>query len=206
MSWLRRNRWWLVTLVPALLLALAASSFRLTQLYLPWEWSRPVVAGASVGTLEQAFLGHDANRYRRTVTVEVAAVEPVPSFDGHAAIPGATLWQVDLLLTAAPDQMLKHCSIELVDGEGTRYGFEGGRRAADPDDPFYSSTVVHPFCVPDDAPGPELQPITGEFLESPVERPGSWELSTALVVPDGHDPEQVRIAWDKPSYLVLEVP
>lgn len=206
MTWLRRNRWWLVALIPALLLAMLASSFRLTAVYLPWEWSRPIEAGGPVGTLQQTYAGHDAARHQRTVTVEVLGVTAVPSFDGHAAIDGATLWQIDLRLSAAPDQHLTHCEIELVDGEGTRYGFQGGRRAADPDDTFYSALVVAPQCVPEDAPGPSLNPITGEPVESPQVRPDSWEVTTALVMPEGYEPEQVRIAWDTPTYLVLDIP
>lgn len=206
MTWWRRNAGWLLALIPALLLALAASSFRLTQLYLPWEWSQPIVAGGPVGTLEQNYLGTDDERYHREVTVEVLGATSVREFEGHAAIVGATLWRVDLKLSAAPDQMLSECTIELVDAEGTRYGFDGGRRAADPDDTFYSSTVVRPSCVPRDAPGPRLHPITGGPIDSPEPRPDSWELSTSVVIPEGYEPQQVRIAWNHPVYLVLDIP
>lgn len=206
MSWLRRNTGWLLALIPALLLALAASSFRYTQIYLPLDWTQPVHAQSAVGTLEQTYRGYDDQRRQRTVTVEVLGVTPVESFDGHAAVVGATMWQLDLRFSADPEQHLMHCEIELVDAEGTRYGFEGGRRAADPDDAFYSPVVVSPRCVPEDAPGPSLNPITGEPVESPEVRPDSWELATAMVLPDGYEPQQVRIGWDKPSFLVLDVP
>ncbi|MDO5677168.1 MAG: hypothetical protein Q4G35_06630 [Propionibacteriaceae bacterium] len=204
-AWWRRNFWWMVALVPALVLALATSSFRLVNLYLPWEWSRPTVAGASVGTLEQRYNAHDGKEHDRKVTVEVLSVKSVPRFEDHAAIVGATLWEVQLRLSASPDQDLKHCTIELVDAEGTRYGFEGGRRAADPDDRFYSSTVSAPYCVPEDTPGPTVDGFTGEWSEPEVPRPESWELRTAMVLPDGYEPVQVRIGWKMPEYLVLDI-
>lgn len=175
-------------------------------MYLPWEWSRPIVAGSSVGTLEQDYTGFDANRYHREVTVEVLAVESVREHEGHAAVVGTTMWRVDLRLSAAPDQMFTQCHVELVDGDGARYGFAGGRRAADPEDRFYSSAVALRPCVPEDAPGPSLHPVTGELVESPEPRPESWELTTTIVMPDGYEPQQVRIAWEKPVYLVLEIP
>ena len=96
-----------------------------------------------------------------------------------------------------------HCEIEYR-RRGTRYGFEAGR-AADRR-PVLSSVVLTPMCVPEDAPGPSLNPITGEPVESPEVRPDSWELTTAMVLPDGYEPQQVRIGWDKPSFLVLDVP
>ena len=43
-TWWRRNRFWLALLVPLLFLAVVASSFRLVNIYLPWDWTRPIVA------------------------------------------------------------------------------------------------------------------------------------------------------------------
>lgn len=59
MSWFKRNIGWLLALIPALLLALAASSFRYTQIYLPLDWTQPINAGSAVGTLEQTYRGYD---------------------------------------------------------------------------------------------------------------------------------------------------
>lgn len=36
-SWLQKNKWGLILVVPALVLALGASSFRLVIIYLPWS-------------------------------------------------------------------------------------------------------------------------------------------------------------------------
>lgn len=42
-AWWRSNRLWVLLAIPALTLALAASSFRLSALYLRWEWSQPTL-------------------------------------------------------------------------------------------------------------------------------------------------------------------
>lgn len=204
--WWRRNAVWLALLVPALLLALGLSAFRLTTLYLPWEWSRPTLADGPVGTLEQRFHGADDQWHQRTVTVEVLSVAAVPDLDEGAAVPGATLWKVDLSFSAAPDQLLDGCTIELVDGEGTVYGFAGGRTAADPTNPLYTPPLMGPGCVPRDAPGPALDGFTGELVPSPEVRPETWEITTSMVLPEGREPEHVRIGWTRPSHLVLDIP
>ena len=52
--WWRRNRTWVFLLLPLVALAVAASSFRLTTLYLRWEWSQPTVLRAP-GVFSQSF-------------------------------------------------------------------------------------------------------------------------------------------------------
>ena len=80
-TWWRRNRLWLALLVPLLLPALAASSYRLTTLYLRWEWSQPVVVQGS-GTYTQTFRDVQDIARTRTVTVEVKQVARTTQADG----------------------------------------------------------------------------------------------------------------------------
>ena len=201
--WWTRNRLWLVALLPALALALVSSAFRLTTLYLPWQWSKPTEAHGPSGTLHQRFLGFDDKYYERTVDVTVTSAKPVDSFDGAAAVPGGTLWQVDFEFTARPDQLLTgSCHVDLLDADGVRYNSLPGKQAADPDS-FYLAPIVPPQCVPEEAPGPEVAPITGELVPSPVERPRTWQWSTSVAMPDGVTPERVRIGWLQPVYLEL---
>lgn len=203
-TWWQRNRLWLALLLPMLLLALAASSFRLVTLYLPWQWSRPLVAHGPSGTLGQRFSATDGSALERTVTVTLDELAVVPTHGEDAAAPGAVLWQADLTLSAAPDQVLDACAVEVIGPDGTRYATtSAGKVPARADDRFWMGTD-RLVCVPEDAPGPRMgfagvEPAT-------VERPGRWRLTAAAAVPAGVRPVGVRIMWDRPVYLELDAP
>ena len=200
-TWWRRNRLWLALLVPLLLLALAASSYRLTTLYLRWEWSQPVVVQGS-GTYTQTFRDVQDIARTRTVTVGVKQVARTTTADGDQAAPGTQLWLVELDFAAAPDQLLGGCVIELEDAAGTTYGvfgakvYQGGRPNLMPQ---------RSRCVPQDAPGPDLD-YTGTIVPSPLERPATWTASAAMALPEGVRPTAVRVMWNKPGYLKLALP
>lgn len=202
-TWWRRNRLWLALLLPLLALAISASSFRMLRLYLPWEWSRPVVAHATTGTLRQGFRGADNAERTREVTVSVLSATPQQQVDRAGAVPGGTLWRVELELSAAPDQILDGCTVELTDADGTRYGHSAGQQQAD--DRFFLPPVLID-CVPPDAPGPRLAPFTGVLEPSPTERPPTWRQTVAIAMPAGVEPTSVRIMWSLPEFLVLELP
>lgn len=203
-SWWRRNRLWLALLVPLLLLAIAASSFRMVRIYLPWEWSLPIVAHGPSGTLRQEFLGFDNVRYTRTVDVQLVSVRSARQVGDVRAAPGALLWRTTLGFSAAPDQMVDACRVELVDAAGRTYDVRGAQEDTRTGDPV--STLGGLKCVPEDAPGPTIEPFTGVHVPSPVERPGSWELEFVIALPEGTPPEQVLVKWHEPEYLVLDVP
>jgi hypothetical protein len=177
-AWWRRNRRWLALIVPLLLLALAASSFRLVTLYLPWEWSRPTVADATAGTLRQHFTGFDGERRLREVRVEVVDVETHEYLDG--------------------------CEVELTDADGTRYDFRSGQVPAE-EGAYFVPPILVP-CVPEDAPGPTLNPLTGEPSPSPVTRPRAWREQVLIAMPRDVTPTALRIGWSRPEYLVLRLP
>lgn len=202
-TWWRRNRLWLALLLPLLALAVSASSFRMLRLYQPWEWSRPIVAHATTGTLRQEFRGFDNAQHTREVRVSVLSATPEQQIDRAAAVPGGTLWRVELELSAAPDQFLDGCTVELADADGTRYGHSAGQQPAD--DRFFLPPVLID-CVPPDAPGPRLAPFSGVLEPSPVERPPTWRQTVAIAMPVGVEPTSVRIMWSLPEFLVLELP
>lgn len=203
-GWWRRNRLWLALLVPLVLLAVAASSFRLVRLYLPWEWSRPIVAHAPSGTLRQDFLGFDDRRHTREVKVSVLGVAPQTQHGDVKAAPGAQLWWVLVGFEAEPDQVLQSCTVEVLDAAGVRYGHLGGQELVSGQGS--PSTALFQTCTPEDAPGPTFQPFTGVFVPSPVERPRSWRMEILYALPQGVEPDAVRIGFDRPEYLVLQVP
>lgn len=204
LSWWKRNRLWLALVVPLLALALAASSFRLFTLYLPWQWSAPIASDTSVGTLKQRYLELDGVERDREVRVEVVSLEPRESVDGLVAVDGATLWRIELELTAAPDQFLEFCDIELSDAAGTRYDFRSSVVPEDPDG--FNPPPFALRCVPEDAPGPTLAPFSDEVIESPVDRPRTWTTEALIAVPNGVTPTAVRVGWQQPEYLVLHPP
>ncbi|MEZ5086284.1 MAG: hypothetical protein R2722_08555 [Tessaracoccus sp.] len=203
-TWWRRNRLWLALLVPLLLAALAASSFRLVTLHLPWEWSRPIVASGSSGTLTQEYRDLDGEQRSREVRVDVVELEEVESYNGAKAMVGGTLWNVVLELEADPDQFLFGCEVELTDKDGTRYDFRSSLEPVEEDGFFLPPMLIH--CVPEHAPGPTIEPLTGEVVASPTQRPRLWRQEVQIVMPDGVEPAGVRIGWHKPVYLVLDTP
>ncbi|QIK71168.1 hypothetical protein G7070_01290 [Propioniciclava coleopterorum] len=200
-AWWRRNRIWLALLLPLLALALAASSFRLTTLYLRWEWSQPVVLQGS-GVYTQTYQDVQDVRRTRTVTVGVGQVARTTQLDDDRAAPGTQLWLVELDLAAAPDQMLAGCVIELEDAAGVRYGTFGakvdgaGRPNTLPD---------RPHCVPQDAPGPELS-WDGHPLPVTAQRPAAWRVAASVALPEGVEPTAVRVMWNKPGYVKVLIP
>ena len=203
-SWWRRNRLWLTLLLPMLALALAASMFRMTTLYLPWQWSQGIDARSTTGTLRQQFTGTDDVRYSRDVTVSVDAVRQTTQHGEDAAGPGAQLWLVDLTLTAAPDQILDLCFVELVDASGVRYTTAGaGKVAADPTDTFWRAPAIV-SCVPADTPGPTLG--FNDFIPATAERPATWTIGVSAALPSGVEPTALRIMWNHPTFLQLQLP
>ena len=64
-------------------------------------------------------------------------------------------------------------------------------------------------CVPEDAPGPG--PSLGDVddvLKDPddLPRPATWSVSPVVVVPEDVEVADVVLWWEKPRYLLLEVP
>ncbi|MBB1493786.1 hypothetical protein J4N02_10655 [Propioniciclava sp. MC1595] len=204
-TWWRRNRFWLALLVPLLFLAVVASSFRLVNIYLPWDWTRPIVAHDTSGTLRQDFLGFDDVRREREVRVQVLSAVPQQVHGDAKAAAGAVLWRILLEFEAAPDQFLDSCTIELQDAEGTRYGHEGGMESVDGSGTPWEARLAQ-RCVPESAPGPTLEPFTGKLVPSPVERSRTWRLEYLIATPEAVEPTALRVGWHYPEYLVLEVP
>lgn len=203
-AWWRRNARWLALMIPLLALALAASSFRLVTLYLPWEWSRPTVANATSGTLRQDFTGFDGERWRREVRVEVLGLEQAALFGDTKAAAGGVLWRVLLAFEADPEQHLDGCEVELLDADGTRYDFRSGQEPAEKGGYFVPPVLVP--CVPEEAPGPTLDPLSGELTPSPVTRPRTWHERVLIAMPEEVAPAALRIGWRRPEYLVLQLP
>jgi len=201
-AWWKQNRTWLALLIPLLALALGASAFRLTRLYLPWEYHRPQVSATNTMRFTQSFSKGNSTTFTRTVDITVTAVEAVSDYDGHIPIEGGTMYRIDLAFAAAPDQMLKGCTVALIGPDGTQYGTQ----AAQNTDLRARQTFASPDCVPNDAPGPDWDGLSDTLVPATVERPAQWSRSIAVTLPPSVPPTQVRISWDAPEYALLQVP
>lgn len=202
-AWWARNRAWVALLLPLVLLAVAASSFRLTRIWLPWNFTRPVVASGTSMTFHEDFVVDVNKTLSRTVDISVLAVEPVPSLDGRLPAPGATLHRVDLRFAADPDVILRGCTIELVGPDGTEYNATSGQVDA-PGTTQFSNPDTD--CVPFETPGPTWDGFSNTIEPAEVERPRNWTRSVAVAIPSTVEPAQVRIQWQAPNYVLLEIP
>lgn len=200
-AWWRRNRLWLALLLPLVVLALLATSFRLQKIYLPWYWTRPHVAQGTSMTFQQDWRSENTT-FRRTVDLSVVSVTQVYSLDDALAVPGGILYRVEITASAAPDQILNLCKVWLEGPDGTLY--DGGTAGKVEAPGGYMRMTAQ--CVPEDAPGPTIDYDGTTVVPSPEPRPASWSIVTGVVLPATVTPTKVRIAWNEPDYAVLAVP
>lgn len=200
MTWWRRNRWALLALLPALALALLASSDRVSALY----WSADL---------------HDAHRgaqgewvEHRDRIAELGQERPIAlavRLDGVsetdtgwesssplALPPGARAVRIDLSLRAAPTEPVLTCQLAVRDADGTRYDYDydtaGALQPASP-------------CVPPDATGPAPWDVDATTDEGEPARPQEWRVAPVVVVPEGVEITQVLLWWTPPAYLELSL-
>lgn len=200
-TWWQRNRLPLVLLPPLVALALAASSFRLSTLYLPNEYSRPQRAvGQSLGYHES--FTRNRHLYRRDLTLTLTSLKASPSSGHEQAARGATLWTVELKLEAAPEVPLMDCRVALLDGSGVLYDDQSGQYSTATEQP---SASPQDRCVPPDTPGPDMD-FTGQLIPGQGTRPASWRVQRTVAMPQGRQPAYVRVAWNPPHYALIPVP
>lgn len=205
MSWVRRNRWGLVLLPVAVLLAVVASSSRMVHFWYPYG-PHDVQSGALGEPVHLSQEWQDrSGTHVRDVDVTVTAVEPttVVRDYNNEDIPGSgpsgtTLWRVSLDLTAPTDDVILGCQLEIIDTEGREFvyastGLEQGSLKSSP-------------CLNSDAIGPQAALIEGRGQESDTPRPGSWSTVADVIVAEGAVPERVRIWWEHPTVIEVELP
>lgn len=202
MSWWRANRWWLLALPVAVLVAAATSSYHVRE----WWWDNGLhhrVATGERGEPLAVTLPYDdaLGPTSRSFTVELVAVEPSATYpfqgEDEPAAPQDGVEAVALTLdwAAEPDQVLRGCRLSVVDDEGRRYDVDTG------DVPY--------ACVPEGAGGPE-QPLSrdgvrGQVPGSEDERPATWSTSPLVLVPEGTELMRVLVWWGTPDYAELSV-
>ncbi|MBO3103566.1 hypothetical protein [Cellulomonas fengjieae] len=201
-GWWRRNRWALVALPAALVLALAASGDRVRTMWWQQDLRRPATAeGGESIQFRQRVLDGVGGTMPVDVQVRLDGVDDAPVLPDDMTLPAGTrAVQVDLTLSADPDVVLTGCSLAVRDATGTRYVYEWNSGGA--------LQAVVP-CVPEDTPGPrpslgDLDDVLSEQSTPP--RPETWSVSPVVVVPDDVEIADVVLWWQMPQYVLLEVP
>lgn len=200
-GWWRRNKVALIALLPLAAAAASASSYQLTDVWLPSQPWRATDAGGPTGHYHSTFV-RGGHTFTRDADVTVVGVRQEATFDGRRAAEGARLEVVTLRIAADPDVPLDSCQVALLD-HGTPYGTVAGQ--AKPDGRVSAGQAT---CVPKDAPGPTVDAFTGKLThpEDKPARPREWTTDIAIAVPNGVEPAQLRLYWDTPGYLLLTLP
>lgn len=201
-GWWRRNRWALVALPVALALTLVASGDRVRTLWWEQDLRRPTaVAAGETGDFHQRVYDGLGGTLPVDVQVRLDGVGDATTLPDEMALPeGTRAVQVDLTLSADPDSVLSGCVLAVRDATGTRYDYVANAWGA------FQAVIP---CVPEDTPGPRASlGDLDEKISTPetAPRPATWSVSRVVVVPEGTEVTEVALWWQKPQYLLLEVP
>ena len=200
MTWWRRNRWALLALLPALALALLASSDRVSAYYWSADLHDPR-PGAQGTWVEHRDRVQDVSGERPIdIAVRLDGVATTDaaweSSSDLVLPPGTRAVRVDLTLRAAPDDPVRVCTLAVRDAAGTRYDYDwsaaGGTQPSSP-------------CVPPDTPGPWPETAGLDADSGEPARPGEWSVAPVVVVPADVEITEVLLWWAPPTYLALSV-
>jgi len=198
-GWWRENRFWLPALPLALAGLLLASSYNVKEYWYD-NGLHDELASAGPGTFASATDHYDDGRgpTSRTFSVRLAAlgttdVYPDEEDRGPGRPPkgvGAVVVYLDW--EAPTDQVLRGCTVSVVDDQGRRYDVD-------------TSTFVN-SCTPEGHAGPQAPfGSTDERGTVPEgeERRETWSTRTVILVPLGREITQVRVWWETPDYVQL---
>jgi hypothetical protein len=197
-GWWRENRLWLAALPVALGAVTAASSYSLSA----WRDTglHHEIAAAGPGSPVRVTDSYDdgLGTTSRTFEVSLAALRTTGTypylFEDAAPPPeGVDAVSVHLHWAAEPDQVLRGCTVALVDDQGRRYEADG--------------SVFPSGCVPSDRGGPEDP--HGDVGRGQVpegeDRPPTWTTAPVVLVPHGRTITRVLVWWERPDYVTLSV-
>ena len=201
-TWWRRNRWALLALPFLIVLAGAASSYRIITSWQPWQLTDPVegAAGEQVRLVDEIVDAGDG--YTIDVLLGAGPAQQVTSgtdtygeTQAVPEVPGTVVWRTDLTVTADPDVILTGCQLRLVDDQGRETAYSSVRPGI--------SLSLSP-CVPADTPGPVPESIF-ELEENPAPRPETYTLPLLFRTADDFVPARLDVFWERPTYAALQL-
>ncbi len=209
-EWTRINRWGLALLLPALLLAVGASSFRYVMIHERWFVEERTVQATAIVMPDP-----DNDRYPAKVSHEITLtpllVQEVDSAPGTigdeemTAPPGTRLWHVRVRAQARQDMVLQTCVLALEDIHGRVYDFGRGL--------IQGNQVVTGFVEGSCDVGGDLEvpsfDVDGNFVPAGpgAARPEVWELDLYAAVPEEVELRCLRAGWrGHPDVWLVELP
>jgi hypothetical protein len=197
-NWWHENRFWLPALPLALAGMLLASSYNVKEYWYD-NGLHHELATAGQGTFVTTTDQYDDARgaTSRTYTVRLDALgstDVYPTEDDEAGRPpeGVDAVVVRLDWKAAPDQVLRGCTVSLVDDRGRRYDVD--------------RTAFLNVCTPEGhgGPGDPYGPSEDRgIVPEGEDRPATWSTAPVVLVPHGRRITQVLVWWQTPGYVQL---
>lgn len=194
--------WWYVAVVPAVGFALAASSFRLVDVFLPTEYHRAqsAVAGEQLNFSQVATV--EGEDYPIDAAITVTGVHRVRAADEPTMVAGTPIdvIAIDLDWAADPEVPLNACSMRLVTKEGFEY--VSSEQATSALATYSPALTQLSTCTPPDTPGPGYGVIDEAFglFEDSAPRPETWSTTAYFIVPEGAQPASLQVRWVEPDY------
>lgn len=210
-SWLQKNKWGLILVVPALVLALGASSFRLVTIYLPWSAEygthvegEVVIPSERVGVELPGNQKFEAHLTMLSLTPVTSVADPNSYSDAElTAAPGARLWRLNTVVRADPQMVLVDCKLSLEDEAGNHYTATPGKLS----DGLPALGGWDDLCVPTGASGPSAD-LLNEYVPADPEneRPERYRVETYFALPESVTPSRVRVSIAQGKYWTIDAP
>ncbi|APT84543.1 hypothetical protein [Corynebacterium aquilae] len=193
-------RWWLASL-PAVALAVVASSYTYFEIARPQTFSSPIsVAVGQSGHLHETTTIDDPSMRGSSTRDVVARVDASGPID-REAVPffhppeASRLWGVRFTVDADPDDDLLNCTAQLVDDKGNVYGYSEQLLNMDAGTDLPISQVY--ACVPGKTPG---------NVAGLPPRPAHYSAMLIFVLPEGVTPQVFRMGFQPPKILEFQLP
>lgn len=208
-GWWKRNRVGLIVLIPLILLAVAANSFRLVEIYLPWMIDRAIRVNEVQIPAERIRIDvpEEFDLSQTAIITPLQATPVAELADQYGTVvtpaPGAKLWTVDIQVNADPSFMLLDCRVSVLDEEGTEY--ETGLAQLDGDTATNSFTIN--LCVEYLQAGPTAD-LEGNYIpaDEGSERPEEYTIQRVFTIPDGHEPAELRVTVGSGPDWIVPIP
>lgn len=195
-----RWRWW--TLLPvAVVVVLVASASRLHIFWWPNELHDETRGrqGDRVEVVDR-WTDEDDEEHERRLAVKLVDVRPATTVEGFSGPEpvepprGLAVWEIVLEFDVDPDVPLAFCEVSLIDDRGRESDAVGG----DLGEVYLPATA----CEPENRKGPSYD---GTRDEDVLPRLQTYRVAVFAVTADDVVPASVRLWWEPPDYVELDV-